>query len=56
MNFSVHNAFVHIHEAMQFVLLIAAASEQNVFAVGVPLAVIGVCGGSLDSSLLPSRY
>ena len=48
---------MHIHEAMQFVLVIAAASEQNVFAVGVSLAVIGVCvGESLDSSLLPSRY
>ena len=55
MNFSVP-LFMHIH-TMQFVLLIAAASEQNVFAVGIPLAVIGVCvGGSLDSSLLPSRY
>ena len=35
---------MHIH-TMQFVLLIAAASEQNVFAVGIPLAVIGVCVG-----------
>ena len=44
MHFSVP-LFVHIHEVMQFVLLVAAASEQNVFAVGVPLAVIGVCVG-----------
>ena len=36
---------MHIHEGMQFVLVIAAASEQNLFAVGVSLAAIGVCVG-----------